>query len=1008
MIDSGPLMSDTNDERGSRWSRWDLHVHTPSSFTHEYGGNDDATWERFITDLEELPPDITVLGINDYLIIDGYARLRTAQAAGRLPNIKLLLPVIEFRLDKFGGTVGALSRVNYHIIFSNHLTPEQIQEQFLNLLVHEYTIGPGKTWRAAPSIHSLTDLGRRIIDSVPEREKARFRALLTEGFNNLNYPLTVIQQALNNSFLKGKYFTAIGKTEWWDVKWNDQSIAEKRNVIESVDFVFIAAGSAEHCTKARQALRTSNVNDRLLDCSDAHRYCRASDKDRIGHCYTWIKADPTFEGLRQVRHAADERIYLGDRPPKLRLVEGHPTKFIRELRITRKENTTLAERWFDNTIAFNHDLVAIIGNKGMGKSALTDIIALTSNSDAPPEVYSFLKENRFRDRRDNKAKHFAATITWESGDTITRDLDEIVPSGMVPQVRYIPQNFFESLCNETSNAELLQKELRKVIFSNLSSNQSGRFATLDALIEDRTGEANRRIDELRGELRTVNREIVVIERELSGTRRNALEDALQQQEAALAAHMKSEPALVAAPEAKEPNPALDTARVQLTTLETRITEERSRLQDLYDRKSLIENLQTRFRTLQESIARVEASTEHDLARLDLTFAEILPSTVNLTPLIERATHIANAITSIEILIEGAGGLLAQTMTVRETLTKLQDDLDAPTRAYQRYLDARNQWEQQRAAIVGTTETPGALENLKARLTTTRNAQADTLATRRRERLRLVRSIHEQQLAITTFLSTLYAGVEARLATHPVVREQLNVNFAARLVDTGLATQFARMINRSRIGAFSEEHAMRDLLLEYDLNSTTEVERFLNDTTQRLHQNQHGETGDIDDLQRQLRKDEDPEKVYNFLYSLEYLTPRYALSINDREVAQLTPGERGSLLLVFYLLIDQDDRPLIVDQPEENLDNQSVYELLVPCIAEAKRRRQLVIVTHNPNLAVVCNAEQIIWSKIDKEHDHSVRYVSGGLENPCINKYVVDVLEGTWPAFEDRGEKYDAG
>jgi predicted ATPase len=83
----------------------------------------------------------------------------------------------------------------------------------------------------------------------------------------------------------------------------------------------------------------------------------------------------------------------------------------------------------------------------------------------------------------------------------------------------------------------------------------------------------------------------------------------------------------------------------------------------------------------------------------------------------------------------------------------------------------------------------------------------------------------------------------------------------------------------------------------------------------------------------------------------------------KELSELSPGERGTLLLVFYLLVDKDDIPLVIDQPEENLDNQTVYELLVPCMKEAKRRRQLFMVTHNPNLAVVCDAEQIICADL---------------------------------------------
>ena len=105
-----------SEPRGSSWRKWDLHVHTPASLRHNYGGED--PWKRFITELEELPPDFKVIGINDYLFLDGYRRVLAERNNGRLKNIDLILPVIELRLDKFGGSDNHLSRVNFYIIFS--------------------------------------------------------------------------------------------------------------------------------------------------------------------------------------------------------------------------------------------------------------------------------------------------------------------------------------------------------------------------------------------------------------------------------------------------------------------------------------------------------------------------------------------------------------------------------------------------------------------------------------------------------------------------------------------------------------------------------------------------------------------------------------------------------------------------------------------------------------------------------------------------------------------------
>ena len=106
----------------------------------------------------------------------------------------------------------------------------------------------------------------------------------------------------------------------------------------------------------------------------------------------------------------------------------------------------------------------------------------------------------------------------------------------------------------------------------------------------------------------------------------------------------------------------------------------------------------------------------------------------------------------------------------------------------------------------------------------------------------------------------------------------------------------------------------------------------------------------------MRKERTVQQVLDYVFSLTYLKPRYSIKWFGKEIDELSPGERGALLLVFYLLIDRRDIPLIIDQPEENLDNQTVAELLAPCITEARKRRQVFIVTHNPNLAVVCDTQ----------------------------------------------------
>ena len=160
----------------------------------------------------------------------------------------------------------------------------------------------------------------------------------------------------------------------------------------------------------------------------------------------------------------------------------------------------------------------------------------------------------------------------------------------------------------------------------------------------------------------------------------------------------------------------------------------------------------------------------------------------------------------------------------------------------------------------------------------------------------------------------------------------------------------------------------------------------------------------EDFDASLKKITDKRVLYNLLYSLDYIDIAFRLKVGGRNLDELSPGERGIVLLVFFLALSKESTPIIIDQPEDNLDNQSVYDKLVPCICEAKKKRQVIIVTHNPNIAIACDAEQIICCKIDKTNN-AIRYESGAIEDMEIKKYVIDILEGTMPAFDLRKRKY---
>lgn len=1014
-----------NDPRGSIWRKWDLHVHTPNSLVHNYSGPD--PWDRFIRELSELPPDFKVIGVNDYIFLDGYKRILVEKANGKLGNIELFLPVIELRLDKFGGSAGHLSRVNYHIIFSNQLSPELIEQHFLNALSSRYIVSPqydhlrkGSKWAALPTKESLRDLGRLIIESVPAIERQRFGDPLIEGFNNLCISEDDVREALQSHYFEGKVVTAIGKTEWADIKWNDHSIAEKKTIINMADLVFMSAETVEDWANAKKALTEAGVNDRLLDCSDAHSFADASYKDRIGKCFTWIKADPTFKGLLQVLNEPNDRIFVGDVPLKSLRVQNNKTKYIQSIRIDRKPDATLSEIWFNNiTIPINSDLVAIIGNKGKGKSALADTIGLLCNTKQHAD-FTFLSENNFRSK-DNKAKHFEATLTWESGIPITKGLDEPVDELKRESVKYIPQHFLEKICTQIGKIDETEfdRELKKVIFSHVGVAEQQGKKTLDELIAYKTSEANARIQILRQEMHDVNEEFVALEEKTQPEYRIKLQNLLAQKQQEFQTHEKSKPSEVSKPEndpAKqgeiaEVANAIENAKEELAEVERQITVMNEEQVSLVQLISVADRLLSRLENIDYQVQAFIAESQTELETIGLSVNAILTFSVKKQPLIDKRTVLYDQKAKVDDQLDQSKSesLAYKKLQIEKQINKLQEKLDEPNKKYQIYTAALKAWENQKNEILGNENAVGAVKYYEKQLEEL-NAFPERISQVRVRRLSKAKEIHEAIRQLANTYRELYAPVHRFIEIEPLASDKLQLNFEVDIVDTGFEKSFFEIVSHGVSGTFCgvEEgnEMLRTILKRHKHKFTTEggIEAFLAEISDCL-ENDKRQEGKPVRVADQMRKDKHPLDLYNMIFSLDYLKPRYALRMGDKELHQLSPGERGTLLLVFYLLVDKDDIPLIIDQPEENLDNQTVHDLLVPCMKKAKERRQILIVTHNPNLAVVGDAEQVICADLDKKNNYRMRYTKGAIENPIINTAIVDILEGTMPAFDNRDSKY---
>ena len=110
------------------------------------------------------------------------------------------------------------------------------------------------------------------------------------------------------------------------------------------------------------------------------------------------------------------------------------------------------------------------------------------------------------------------------------------------------------------------------------------------------------------------------------------------------------------------------------------------------------------------------------------------------------------------------------------------------------------------------------------------------------------------------------------------------------------------------------------------------------------------------------------------------------------------------MLVFLLAHGED--PLVLDQPEDDLDNHLIYDLVVRQIRENKLRRQIIVVTHNPNIVVNGDAEMVHAFAFDK--GQCVVKQSGSLQEEAIRDEICRVMEGGREAFRNRYRRLGEG
>lgn len=1018
--------------KGSEWRKWDLHVHTPESVLFH---NFNCSFEEYAKALFEkaVENEISVIGITDYFSIDGYKKilpiisdeaqmvdLLGEEIASKAKEI-CVVPNIEFRIDVLVDG----SKVNYHVIFSEDLATEDIEENFLNRLQFVESGQPSGPDNEKPlTRRNLEGLGQRL---KSEHSKFENQSDLFVGMNSASITPKSLKQVLQDQVFKDKYVIVLPADEdLSSLSWDSQAHQTRKSLIQGADFVFSGSpNTISWCLGEKGYERKEDFRNEFksykpcIHGSDAHDFERlfAPDDNR----YTWIKGNPNFKGLLQVLNEPKDRVFIGNQPEALSRAQKRPHQYIGKVRIDKIKDAKIDEEWFSQTdVTLNPGLVSIIGNKGSGKSALADIVALSGSTDKF-EAFAFLNPEKFRSKKSgSKAKSFESRITWLSGDSsLTINLNENPTESAIPSVKYIPQNFLETTCNENIGAEKFTEELQNVIYTHIPEEERLGFGSLKSLLEYLNEEVEDSISHLKTIIEDINKEIFDLERTSSTQYTNHLKSQIQVRIEDLKSHLKTKPAPIEPP--KSSNESKEESSKIESELKT-INEEKTKLEgDIKVKKNLLTSINRKIATGEKLKQRVKnykkyhdefrVDSKEDFEFLNIDIDNVVQLTLNetvLNDLIELESKNKQTVTNdLDPTKDGSlANKLSKTMT---TIKKLEKKLSEPELRYRQYQEELGLWRQERNSIIGNKHATQTIKHISAQLKEAKSAP-EKIAALKAKRQKVFSEILTEKDKLKSKYSEYYKPVQSFIDEHKLTKAQnIDLQFKVEVTENGFEETFLSFINQGRVGTYQGvdegKKQLEDILSTTDFNNSEDVSNFVNQVCDSLYRDMRDEPTDLDDPSLQLKKGTSLEEVFSYIFSGDYLLPNYHLAWEGKAIDQLSPGEKGNLLLVFYLLIDQGETPLILDQPEDNLDNQTVYKTLVPCIRDAAQRRQILMVTHNPNLAVVCDSDQIIVANMYKAENSRIEYLTGAIESPSINAAIVDILEGTRPAFDQRDAKY---
>ena len=948
--------------RGSEWRKWDLHVHSPLSIlANKYPklANGEPDWNKFLKKLEGL--DLAAVGITDYFSIEGYKKILEFRKAGRLKNISLVLPNIEFRLNSVissrkDGTDPR--RLNYHVIFSDEVSPQDIEEHFLHDLHFYYEGNPqSKDESRKLKLSNLTVLGKQLIS---QHALFKGRNPLELGASNAVVSHEEITELLSgDSRFKGKYLLVLPEELSNLIDWNGQDHLMRKGLLQKSDMVFSSnPKTIQWCLgkqpykegekKFKEEFKTlkSCIHGSDSHCIDevgvpcakrgvsTHKCGEKTDACDLRFC--WVEADPTFEGLKQLLYEPEDRVSIQPGcpiPPRSNLT-------IDQIKITEsKINDELSIAKTD--INLNPGLVAVAGGKGTGKTAFVDQIA-----NCYIDRVNSGDENSFIKRISDQNPDLKTELTFKDKTTFSKKATDLsfFEEG---QIAYIAQGELEQYIGEKSD---LDEYVNDLIFQSpkiQNSVEKYEFSKIQTKIGDLKQKILQKSQSIESTEQATKTEIV----EKAKVKEKQLKVGLKDINQRIAELEKS----------------LNSKKVKIAK----------------GKQEAIANLKNR----RDLLIKLKEELTQAIAFIDQEFPTFNSYISSINQLLKKLKVPESfpdlAYADKDKLQEKLDYIEQEINKAIENIGKAQKDIDqfeAGIRSHTSLLDKKRETE------IALNKAEEENKNLKKK----KKELASEIKERKELFTQMVTAFLELKKKYDEIIS-LFSVNKAQVLSDLDFVAEVNFNSKQLLKNAEDVVDNRKVMVRPEDGdtwvfkglvGFYKAVAAGD---ETKVNVLVdELEHLSNDLKGKIKTSSVISVGDF----------------YKFLYD-SYLTVIPVVKYKNTSVNKLSLGQKATVLIKIYLA--EGDKPIIIDSHDDHLDNEFIMDELIGSIREAKKYRQIILVSNNGNVVINSDAEQVILA--NRDSNGKISYISGSIEEPKIRNRAVKVLEGGSEAFKKRQQKY---